>query len=161
MPLTRLVYISKNRIPSDSSVAVELKGILASSIKNNVRNAVTGGLIFNRRYFLQVLEGDRASVTKLFLIISGDPRHDEIELMEMNDAEERLFGAWSMGFASNPELINTIWMKFHLEGEFNPKLLTGDQTVKLVFELVKKEEGFASSRKFSVADLGGMGAGSG
>ena len=151
MPLTRLVYFSKNKIPTDGSAAVQLKQILASAIKNNVHFAVTGGLVFNRNYFMQVLEGDRTTVTKLFTTISGDTRHDQIELMDVKDARERLFGAWSMGFASTPELIKELWAKIDVQGEFNPKLLTGDQIVKIIFELVKKEEGFASSRKFSVA----------
>jgi hypothetical protein len=149
--LTRLVYFSKNKMPTDGSVAVQLKQILASAIKNNVHLAVTGGLVFNRNYFMQVLEGDRSTVTKLFTTISGDTRHDQIELMDVKDARERLFGAWSMGFASTPELIKELWAKIDFQGEFNPKLLTGDQIVKIIFELVKKEEGFASSRKFSVA----------
>lgn len=151
MSLTRLVYFSKNKMPTDGSVAVQLKQILASAIKNNAHLAVTGGLVFNRNYFMQVLEGDRSTVTKLFTTISGDTRHDQIELMDVKDARERLFGAWSMGFASTPELIKELWAKIDVQGEFNPKLLTGDQIVKIIFELVKKEEGFASSRKFSVA----------
>ena len=151
MSLTRLVYFSKNKMPTDGSVAVQLKQILASAIKNNAHLAVTGGLVFNRNYFMQVLEGDRATVTKVFMTISGDPRHDQIELVDMKEARERLFGAWSMGFASTPELIKELWAKIDVQGEFNPKLLTGDQIVKIIFELVKKEEGFASSRKFSVA----------
>jgi Sensors of blue-light using FAD len=149
--LTRLVYFSKNKMPTDGSVAVQLKQILASAIKNNAHLAVTGGLVFNRNYFMQVLEGNRSTVTKLFTTISGDTRHDQIELMDVKDARERLFGAWSMGFASTPELIKELWAKIDVQGEFNPKLLTGDQIVKIIFELVKKEEGFASSRKFSVA----------
>ena len=151
MSLTRLVYFSKNKMPTDGSVAVQLKQILASAIKNNAHLAVTGGLVFNRNYFMQVLEGNRSTVTKLFTTISGDTRHDQIELMDVKDARERLFGAWSMGFASTPELIKELWAKIDVQGEFNPKLLTGDQIVKIIFELVKKEEGFASSRKFSVA----------
>jgi hypothetical protein len=71
--------------------------------------------------------------------------------VEVKDVRERLFAAWSMGFASTPELIKELWAKMDIQGEFNPKLLTGDQIVKLIFELVKKEEGFASSRKFSIA----------
>jgi hypothetical protein len=138
-------------MPADGSVAVQLKQILASAIKNNAHLAVTGGLVFNRNYFMQVLEGNRSTVTKLFTTISGDTRHDQIELMDVKDARERLFGAWSMGFASTPELIKELWAKIDVQGEFNPKLLTGDQIVKIIFELVKKEEGFASSRKFSVA----------
>jgi hypothetical protein len=151
MPLTRLVYFSTSKRPTDGSVAVQLKQILASSIKNNVRFAVTGGLVFNRNYFMQVLEGGRSNVTKVFSTISVDLRHDQIELVEVKDVRERLFAAWSMGFASTPELIKELSAKMDIQGEFNPKLLTGDQIVKLIFELVKKEEGFASSRKFSIA----------
>ena len=146
MSLTRLVYFSTNRLQTGEAVATQLKQILASAIKNNNRVAVTGGLVFNRNYFLQVLEGDRAAVTAAFARISGDPRHSQVELVEMKAADARLFGAWSMGFASTPELIRELWSTFDIQGPFNPKALTSDQITRLIFELVKKEENFVSSR---------------
>lgn len=148
MSLTRLVYFSTNRLPAGEPVAIQLKQILASAIRNNNRVAITGGLVFNRNYFLQVLEGDRAAVTAVFAAISNDHRHSQVELVEMKAADARLFGAWSMGFSSTPELIRELWATFDIQGPFNPKVLTSDQITRLILELVKKEENFVSSQNF-------------
>ena len=149
MPLTRLVYYSTNKLPVAGNISVQLKQILGSAIKNNPHVGVTGGLVFNRNYFMQVLEGERAVLTKLFVTISSDPRHEHVELVDWKEAGARFFGAWSMGFASTPELARDLWSTFNIRGYFDPKKLTGDQLSRLVLELVSKEEnaGFASTRE--------------
>ena len=156
MSLTRLVYFSMNRLPAGEPASIQLKRILETAIRNNNRLAVTGGLVFNRTYFLQVLEGDRSAVTAVFAAISRDPRHDQVELVETKAVGKRLFGAWSMGFAATPDLLNELWAAFHIQGPFNPKVLTSDQITRLILELVKKEDNFVSSRnvRATEAELG-------
>ena len=105
---------------------------------------MTGGLVFNRKYFMQVLEGDRLVVTKLFASISSDLRHSLIELVETRSIDKRQFGPWAMGFASSVELIKKRWEKFAIQGEFNPKLLTAEQIVALILDVVKEGESVAS-----------------
>ena len=151
MPLTRLVYYSTNKLPAAGNISVHLKQILGSAIKNNRHVGVTGGLVFTRNYFMQVLEGERAALTKLFVTISTDPRHEHVELVEWKTAGARFFGAWSMGYAATPQLARDLWSTFNIRGSFDPKKLTGDQLSQLVLELVSKEEGvgFASTQKLS------------
>ena len=87
-------------------------------------------------------------MTAVFAAISSDPRHSQVELVEMKAADTRLFGAWSMGFASTPDLIRELWATFDIKGPFNPKVLTSDQITHLILDLVKKEENFVSSQNF-------------
>jgi hypothetical protein len=48
--------------------------ILATSRRNNVRVGVTGMLLFHKDNYLQILEGPRASVLRLFATVEADPR---------------------------------------------------------------------------------------
>ncbi|MCK7492603.1 MAG: BLUF domain-containing protein [Comamonadaceae bacterium] len=47
--------------------------------------------------FLQVLEGGRSAVNRLYNRIAADPRHAEVELLSYEEIGERRFAGWSMG----------------------------------------------------------------
>lgn len=66
-----------------------LESVLAAGAHNSKRG-VTGGLMFNREYFGQVLEGPRAVVSELFCKIAQDPRHRSLVIAEASAAERRL-----------------------------------------------------------------------
>ncbi|MGZ6503312.1 MAG: BLUF domain-containing protein, partial [Tumebacillaceae bacterium] len=73
MQLCRLVYYSTYNIRSQGNdVAADLKRILASAIRSNSESGLSGGLIFNRRFFGQVLEGDHVAVMQTFARIYND-----------------------------------------------------------------------------------------
>lgn len=48
-------------------------------------------------YFIQLLEGDQATVIDLIEKISKDPRHRDIEIVLDFVSPSRLFPQWSMG----------------------------------------------------------------
>jgi hypothetical protein len=92
MQLYRLVYYSTYNISSHGAdMAADLKRILASAIRTNSESGVSGGLIFNRRFFAQVLEGDHAAVMQTFARIYKDRRHKDIVVVE----ESKLANAFS------------------------------------------------------------------
>jgi len=98
MFLCRLAYISEPvwSSPAPERILRELKGILAAGLANNPRQNLTGTLIFDGRYFIQVLEGRRDTVYATFRRISADPRHRNVLLAGFYEAEERLFRDWSV-----------------------------------------------------------------
>jgi Sensors of blue-light using FAD len=151
MALSRLVYFSTNKLVNGSNIAGDLKQILATAIANNSAIGVTGGLVFNRKYFLQVLEGDSAAVNQVFAAITKDPRHAKIVVVEIKPAQERLFGKWSMGYAAITELTGELSPQLAMRGDFNPTSLSGDQIIGLVLDLVSKQEGVASSETIAAA----------
>ncbi len=72
--LFRLAYYSTNLIKKSTSPRQsELRKIILSAGTRNRERGITGGLMFNRDFFGQVLEGDRASVSDLFCRIANDP----------------------------------------------------------------------------------------
>ncbi|MGI8436962.1 MAG: BLUF domain-containing protein [Chthoniobacterales bacterium] len=75
MVIFQLVYVSR---AADSFSADDLLELLRQSRENNERAGVSGMLLFKERRFLQLLEGDEASVRATFQRIQRDPRHHEI-----------------------------------------------------------------------------------
>ena len=153
MSLLRLVYFSSNIIAGGQSVAGNLKDILNSSIRNNDGSGITGGLIFNRNYFVQVLEGERLDLLKTFTRISVDARHQDVVLVEQSTLNKRVFGAWSMGFAGRTELFDKLLKRYCPSGKFDPRDMTADQLTALVLELVSRETGIVSGPSSKLVEI--------
>ncbi|MFC4097544.1 BLUF domain-containing protein [Euzebyella saccharophila] len=64
---------------------------------NKVQN-ITGCLVYHNGAFVQILEGDREEVNKLFQIISKDVRHSNVRLVSEEMDEERSFSDWNMAY---------------------------------------------------------------
>ncbi|GGB15724.1 hypothetical protein GCM10011380_01470 [Sphingomonas metalli] len=97
----QLLYISTAR--EQAGAPIDADAILAVSRRNNVRDGVTGLLLYDGRRFLQVLEGEEADVVRVFDRISRDPRHRAIVILSRRTIEAREFGDWSMAFQRRDE----------------------------------------------------------
>ena len=93
----QLVYISASSVEFTQQ---DLKQLLAKARENNQRIGVSGMLIYDQGSFFQVLEGPEESVYKVYDLIGGDPRHDNVQLLMKNIVEDRSFEDWSMGFVN-------------------------------------------------------------
>jgi hypothetical protein len=94
-----LIYTSRAR---QDFGAADLKKMLTHARSNNDSVNVTGMLLYHNEAFLQVLEGDEASVRKIFKRIEKDSRHARLVTLRSQKSfgERRIFGDWSMGFAN-------------------------------------------------------------
>ncbi len=92
-----LVYTSKG-----SPILTEhtLKDILTQSRQNNSMLDITGILLYSKSQFIQVLEGEKEKVTKLYEKIAADPRHTLVSKRIEGFAAERNFATWAMGYKS-------------------------------------------------------------
>lgn len=91
----RLMYRSRNRIPPEQR-RTELGGLFSQARGNNKRSGLTGALLLRDDWFVQVLEGDEATVRALYERIAADPRHDSVTLLGTGTVTERVFARWSM-----------------------------------------------------------------
>lgn len=89
----RLIYLSKAVGPQTSELS---ESILRQAHAWNTKNDVTGVLCQGQDVFLQVLEGERGKVTKLYARIHADPRHKDLELIHCENISQRRYGDWSM-----------------------------------------------------------------
>jgi hypothetical protein len=76
----------------------ELVSLLEQSREENTRFGITGLLLYKDGAFMQVLEGEEASVEELYSTIEKDPRHWACTRLRWEVIRERRFPAWSMGF---------------------------------------------------------------
>ena len=96
MILSRLIYFSEERDVGAQGVL----RILDEAREGNRAEGITGVLAFDRRWFLQCLEGPRDVLTRKFLAIAGDQRHGGVTLIAFEEVDHRLFPDWSMGAIS-------------------------------------------------------------
>lgn len=79
--------------------AADITNLLQLARKNNARLAVTGMLLLSGGTFFQVLEGDEATLNRLFETISADTRHARVTMIIKEPIAKRSFADWSMGYA--------------------------------------------------------------
>lgn len=132
MYLVRLVYVSS--IGPDFQPD-DLGKILESAQQYNKKNHVTGLLGFNRKIFLQCLEGSRAKVNETYHRILQDPRHDRIIMLDYKEIPEREFDGWSMGFIPESSLTTNVNLRFSGDDTFDPYEMSGESAHRLMVAL--------------------------
>jgi hypothetical protein len=87
--------------------AQDVRSILDISRYRNLRDNITGCLLFSGRHFVQVLEGDVAEIESAIGRIKTDRRHCDIHVLVDHQAT-RLYDDWSMGFLYNLDLADQL-----------------------------------------------------
>lgn len=137
--LHRLLYCSRNTIPGAiEAVAAEVRGILAISRVNNARDGVTGGLLFSKGCFAQVLEGPLDAVEATFERIQCDARHSEVIVLQTGPITKRDFPDWSMAFAG-ADAVGSSLAEVTLAGAFSGQSSAGDEMLDMLKALVVRE----------------------
>ena len=133
--LVRLMYASR---AGDSVNADALAAILKRSREHNPQVGVTGVLCFcaNSHVFMQVLEGGRGQVSKLYNEIAHDPRHNEVALLSYEEIGERTFASWSMGQVHMSRLNPALVLKYSEGALLDPYAVSGKASLALFNELV-------------------------
>jgi len=94
--IVRLIYVSKALHLQSRQ---ELDALLQVARKRNESSGVTGLLLYKDKSFIQLLEGGKDDVYETFNLIQHDPRHHRVKvLIDGEQASERLFSEWAMGF---------------------------------------------------------------
>jgi hypothetical protein len=92
-PLIRLIYRSEAAQTVDRKL---LRDIESASKDCNRTHGVTGLLVATDHQFLQVLEGPRAPLNRLYTRIVWDPRHENCVILTYHKVVRRGFEDWSM-----------------------------------------------------------------
>ena len=131
--LVRLMYASR----ATETVRPEtLNAILKKSTHDNPGIGVTGVLCFSGEIFLQVLEGGRSQVSKLYNRIAQDPRHTDVVLLSYEEIDERSFAGWAMGQVNMARLNPALLLKYSDAAVLDPYAVSGRVSMALFNELV-------------------------
>jgi hypothetical protein len=131
--LVRLMYVSRAVPAVDHE---ELLSILRKSKANNPALGVTGVLCYSEGTFLQVLEGGRSAVNRLYNRIAADPRHTQVELLSYEEIGERRFAGWSMGQVNMARLNPALLLKYSETATLDPYAVSGKVSLALLEELM-------------------------
>lgn len=131
--LVRLMYASRAVPALDQE---ELLAILRNSKSNNPVQGITGVLCFSEGIFLQVLEGGRSAVSRLYHRIAADPRHTDVELLLFEEISERRFASWSMGQVNLSRLNPALLLKYSETATLDPFSVSGRVSLALFEEMV-------------------------
>ena len=131
--LVRLLYASRT-VPGFD--AEELAAIVRQSRQTNVEHGVTGLLCWSEGIFLQVLEGGRSAVNRLYSHIAADPRHTQVELLSYAEIDERRFAGWSMGQVDLARLNPALLLKHFESAVLDPYAISGRSAMAFLEELV-------------------------
>lgn len=109
----RLIYKSESVDILDWE---QIREILNHSEQNNEHAGITGTLLATEHHFLQVIEGKYEEVNKLFMTITHDKRHTNIQLISFDLIDCRLFAGWGMKglglFDVNSEQVQALQKKY-------------------------------------------------
>ena len=129
--LVRLLYVSKEIAEQPSQFA---ESNLDKFRIENKLSEITGVLCSGEGIFLQVLEGERSTVNKLYVTICKDQRHTDIELLHYEEIKDRVFYAWSMDYIP----ISTLYAMIKIQNpDFDPYLSSGKLAINCVIEYLR------------------------
>lgn len=93
--LISLVYTSTASQPFRETALEELLSVCRA---RNAERDITGMLLYRDGRFIQVLEGDEHTVTRLVEAIGRDARHHDLRVLMTERIAQRRFGDWTMGY---------------------------------------------------------------
>jgi hypothetical protein len=129
--IIRLLYISR----ATGAITTTVTGsILESARVHNRVAGITGVLCQGQGLFIQVLEGERRTVNRLYNSIIKDKRHQDVELVSIEEIQERKYPNWSMAHVVISENDPIIQLK---HPEFDPFEASGKQLNSLIDDLLK------------------------
>jgi hypothetical protein len=132
--LIRLLYVSRAVGPQTTTVT---SSILATAHEHNRAQGISGVLCQGQGLYLQVLEGERRAVNQLYAKLVTDPRHTDIELLQLEEATERRYAQWSMAHVLLRD--DDPMVQMH-HPEFDPYAATGRFVMQMVEELTASGE---------------------
>lgn len=115
-----ICYLSKHTEVLENS---ELENLFEFILKKNPTLNITGALLYNNSFFLQVLEGNKNSVKEVFSKIRKDKRHKDILMIFDHKIENRIFQNYEANFSilktrDDIEKLNAYLSNYNFENKY-------------------------------------------
>jgi hypothetical protein len=132
----QLIYFSRNVVVgNDRAMLTNLREIVSASQRNNSRDGITGFLIFDKTWFIQILEGTQAQVSETYTRIARDPRHATATIVDARNVPARSFPNWTMGGAMRTPEVEEVYLQHGIGSVIDPVRLKSAQVVNLALDL--------------------------
>lgn len=97
MALFEIIYVSQ---ATRDLPPAELAQLLDKARAHNASQGITGMMVYHRREFMQLLEGEQDAVLRLYDHIAADPRHRQVRKLWDGPIRARGFSDWGMAFVA-------------------------------------------------------------
>jgi hypothetical protein len=131
--IVRLLYASRSTKHVTSEM---IESILEQSRKHNPGLGITGILCQSGDIFLQVLEGGRTAVNRLYNEIVRDDRHKNVVVLHYEEVAERRFPGWTMGQVNLAKVNPSTLLKYSETTALDPYAMSGKASMALLEELI-------------------------
>ena len=131
--LVRLLYASRC---AQTLTQEMIDSILAQSSKHNPALGITGILCYSGDMFIQVLEGARDAVNRLYGNIVRDERHRDVVLLHYCELTERRFANWTMAHVNLAKTNPSTLLKYSEKPVLDPYAVSGQASMALLEELI-------------------------
>ncbi len=133
--LVRLLYASRVVGDIDAHLIDE---ILDRSQAHNPEHGITGVLCVYESgdVFMQVLEGGRQQVNRLYNNLLRDSRHRDVTLLDYTEIDERRFAGWRMGRVDLGRINMGTVLKYSERPRLDPFAISGRMALALLEELI-------------------------
>jgi hypothetical protein len=128
--LVRVLYASRAVGPQTTTVTAS---ILTTAQAYNRKHQITGVLCQGDGLYLQVLEGERSVVNRLYATIISDLRHKDVEMLHLEEITQRRFPDWSMALVNLSDNDPMVQMQ---HPEFDPFSASGTFMMMFIDELI-------------------------
>lgn len=134
--LVRLLYASRAMDCIDDGL---VRSILECSRRGNPEHGITGLLCYQpgENVFLQVIEGSREEVNKLYGNIVRDPRHSDVTILLYTEILKRRFASWRMGGVDLKRVNLSTILRFSERPVLSPFSMSGEAALALLEELAE------------------------
>jgi len=124
-----MLYVSRAVGPQTTTVTAS---VLSTAHTHNRKLGISGVLCQGQGLYIQLLEGERSAVNRLYARIVADTRHKDVELIHLSEIGQRRFADWSMAHVELREDDPMILMN---HPEFDPYAASGALVMKMFDEL--------------------------
>jgi len=132
--LVRLIYASRSTTPITDQV---VEDVLAKSRESNPNAGITGVLcVCDGNVFMQLLEGGRDDVNRLYARVIHDTRHTDVTLLEYAEITERQFTNWRMGRVDLNRINAGMVLKYSEKPRLDPFQLPGRVAIAVLKDIM-------------------------
>lgn len=131
--LVRLLYASRAQ---EGAGVEQMQSILQACRSKNPEEGITGILCHSGGIYMQVLEGGRITVNRLYNLIAKDSRHKDVVVLHYEEVSERLFSSWTMGQVDLAKVNPSLLLKYSEKPVLDPYSVSGKASMALLQELI-------------------------
>lgn len=131
MSLSRLVFYSRINLKIGESAGM-IRRLLQSCSEFSPASGLTGGLVFNEKFLMQVIEGSRDQVSRQLRTLYSDSRLEDVIILSVAEIVRREFDGWAVGYAGHTIDAERLFLRYCPTVDVNPTMMSGDALFQFV-----------------------------